>query len=53
MFAGLAHAQAIVVGAVVSQSGLHADLAAGYAKGILLWEAEVNAGGGGVGRRRG
>ena len=51
MFAGLAHAQAIVVGAVVSQSGLHADLAAGYAKGIRLWEAEVNAGGGLLGRR--
>lgn len=48
----LAHAQgsAIVVGAVVSQSGAQADLAAGYAKGILLWEAQVNASGGLLGR---
>ena len=50
-FAAFAHAQgAIVVGAVVSQTGLHADLAAGYAKGIQLWEAEVNAAGGLLGR---
>ena len=50
--AALAHAQgtAIVVGAVVSQSGGQADLAAGYAKGILLWEAQVNAAGGLLGR---
>jgi branched-chain amino acid transport system substrate-binding protein len=51
-FAALAHAQgAIVVGAVVSQSGLHADLAAGYARGIRLWEVQVNAAGGLLGRR--
>lgn len=50
--ATLAQAQgsAIVVGAVVSQSGSQADLAAGYAKGIRLWEAQVNASGGLLGR---
>jgi len=50
-FAILAQAQgAVVVGAVVSQSGQQADLAAGYLKGILLWEAQVNAAGGLLGR---
>jgi len=53
-FAGLAHAQAparpIVVGAVVSQSGMYAGLAAGYGKAIQLWEAQVNAAGGLLGR---
>jgi branched-chain amino acid transport system substrate-binding protein len=46
----LAHAQPIVVGTVVSQSGIHADLAHGYARGILLWQEQVNAGGGLLGR---
>src|SRR5829696_3435996 len=50
-FAVLAQAQgAIVVGAVVSKTGQHADLAAGYAKGIQLWEAEINGAGGLLGR---
>lgn len=51
--AAVAHAQEkpIVVGAVVSQSGFHAELAAGYVKGIQLWEAQVNAAGGLLGRR--
>jgi len=50
-FVALAHAQKpIVVGAVVTQSGINADLAAGYAKGIQLWEAQVNAAGGLLGR---
>lgn len=49
-FAVPAQAQPIVVGAVVSQSGIHADLAAGYTKGIQLWEAQVNASGGLLGR---
>jgi len=51
-FVALAHAQGkpIVVGAVVSQSGVNADLAEGYARGIQLWEAQVNAGGGLLGR---
>ena len=49
--AGLAQAQgALVVGAVVSQTGLNADLAAPYARGIRLWEAQVNAAGGLLGR---
>lgn len=42
-----AFAQApIVVGAVVSQSGAHAELARGYARGLLVWESEVNTSGG-------
>jgi branched-chain amino acid transport system substrate-binding protein len=50
-FAAIAQAQgAVIVGAVVSQSGQNADLAAGYLKGVQLWEAEVNAGGGLLGR---
>src|SRR5216110_3096852 len=36
----------IVVGAVVSQSGMLADLADGYRKGLLVWQDEVNAAGG-------
>src|SRR5258706_16358679 len=46
-----AQAQApIVVGAVVSQTGLNADLAADYGEALKLWEAEVNAGGALLGR---
>src|SRR5262245_6657313 len=45
-----AQAQPVMVGAVVSQSGAQADLAAGYAKGIQLWQSQVNAGGGLLGR---
>jgi branched-chain amino acid transport system substrate-binding protein len=41
----------IVVGAVVSQSGAHAELATEYARGIELWRDEVNASGGLLGRR--
>jgi len=41
----------ILVGAVVSQSGAHAELAADYAKGLQLWRDEVNAAGGLLGRR--
>jgi len=41
----------VVVGAVVSQTGLHAELADGYRKGLLLWQDEVNAGGGLLGRK--
>jgi len=51
----LAHAQApagspIVVGAVVSQTGLASKLAAGYRNGILLWQSQLNAAGGLLGR---
>jgi branched-chain amino acid transport system substrate-binding protein len=42
---------AIVVGAVVSQTGPHAERASGYRKGIELWAEEVNAAGGLLGRR--
>ena len=41
----------IVVGAVISQTGAHAELATEYAKGIELWRDEVNAAGGLLGRR--
>jgi branched-chain amino acid transport system substrate-binding protein len=41
----------VVVGAVVSQSGHLADLAADLRKGLLLWQEEVNAAGGLLGRR--
>src|SRR2546425_10569320 len=40
----------IVVGAVVSQTGMLADLADGYRKGLLVWQDEVNAAGGVHGR---
>lgn len=40
----------VVVGAVVSQTGAQADAAAGYRKGLLLWESQVNARGGLLGR---
>lgn len=50
-WAPLAGAQApAVVGAVVSQTGAHADLAADYARGLELWRDEVNARGGLLGR---
>lgn len=45
-----AQGKPILVGTVVSNSGVNADLAAGYAKGIQLWEAQVNAAGGLLGR---
>src|SRR5438552_3459091 len=40
----------IVVGAIVSQSGMIADRADGYRKGRLVWQDEVNAAGGVRGR---
>ncbi len=46
-----AQGAAIIVGAVVSQSGLASDLAAGYRQGILLWQSQLNAAGGLLGRR--
>lgn len=42
---------AAVVGAVVSESGAHAGAAAEYRKGLLLWQEEINAAGGLLGRR--
>jgi branched-chain amino acid transport system substrate-binding protein len=44
-------AEALVVGAVVSQSGALAELAADYRKALLLWQDEINSAGGLLGRR--
>ncbi len=41
----------VVVGAVVPQSGLLADLAVDLKKGLLLWQQQVNTAGGLLGRR--
>ena len=41
----------VTVGAVMPQSGILADLAADLRKALLLWQEEVNAGGGLNGRR--
>ena len=41
----------VVVGAVVTESGNLADLAADLRKSLLLWQEEVNAAGGLLGRR--
>ena len=43
--------QAVVVGAVMPQSGILADLAAEFRKSLLLWQEECNAAGGLLGRR--
>lgn len=50
---GLVRAQGapVVVGAVMTQSGILADLAADLRKGLLLWQEEINAAGGLGGRR--
>ena len=40
----------MVVGAVISQTGAHAELAQEYARGLDLWRDEVNAAGGLLGR---
>jgi len=47
----LAQPLPILVGAAVPQSGIFADLAAGLRQALLVWQAEVNAGGGLNGRR--
>jgi branched-chain amino acid transport system substrate-binding protein len=44
------NAPPLIVGAVVSQTGGHADLAEGYYKALLLWQDEINANGGLLGR---
>ena len=46
-----AQTRPVVVGAAVAQTGQLADLAAGYRKALLLWQDEVNAAGGLLGRR--
>ena len=40
-----------MVGAVISQTGAHAELAQEYARGLDVWRDEVNAAGGLLGRR--
>src|SRR5260221_7530890 len=47
----IAHNSPLVIGAVVSQTGAHAGLAADYRKALLLWQDEVNAAGGLLGRQ--
>ncbi len=48
---GLARAQApVTVGVVMPQSGILADIAADLRKSLLLWQEDVNAGGGLLGR---
>ena len=47
----LAQEPVVVVGAVISQTGAHAELAQEYAKGLEVWRDEVNAAGGLLGRR--
>ena len=47
-----AFAQApVVVGTAVSQTGPYAEPAEGYRRGLLLWQDEVNAAGGLLGRK--
>jgi branched-chain amino acid transport system substrate-binding protein len=46
-----AQEKALVVGAVISETGSHAAAAADYRKGLVLWGDEVNAAGGLIGRR--
>lgn len=41
----------VVVGAVVSTTGVQAEAAEGYRRALLLWEEEVNGRGGLLGRR--
>jgi branched-chain amino acid transport system substrate-binding protein len=41
----------IVVGAVVSQTGAHAEAASDYLKGLQLWHEQINAAGGLLERR--
>ena len=43
--------EATVVGAVVSQTGAHAGPAAEYRQGLLLWQEDINAAGGLLGRK--
>jgi branched-chain amino acid transport system substrate-binding protein len=50
MAASWAQAPQVVIGATVAQSGMLADRAADYRKGLLLWEEQVNAGGGIAGK---
>jgi branched-chain amino acid transport system substrate-binding protein len=46
----IAQAQPLIVGAVVSRSGAHASLAEDYRRGLELWQEQINAAGGLLGR---
>jgi branched-chain amino acid transport system substrate-binding protein len=46
-----AAAQPVVVGTVVSQSGPHVEPAEPYRRGLLVWQDEINAAGGLLGRQ--
>jgi branched-chain amino acid transport system substrate-binding protein len=41
----------VVVGVVISQTGPHAEPAEGYRRGLLVWQDEINAAGGLLGRQ--
>ncbi len=47
----LAQPPMAIVGAALPQTGILADPAAGYGKALMLWQEEVNAGGGINGRK--
>ena len=51
VYLSAAAAQPVVVGAAISQSGANAEPAEGYRRGLLLWQDEVNAAGGLLGRQ--
>ena len=51
MAPALAQGPALTVGAAVSQTGALAPLAGDYRKALLLWQDEINAAGGLLGRR--
>lgn len=51
MVGAQAEVSPIVVGAVVSQTGSQAGLAAGYGQALVVWAREVNAAGGLLGRK--
>lgn len=46
-----AQGKPVVVGAAIAETGFLADLAAGTRKALLLWQAQVNASGGLLGRQ--
>lgn len=51
LWASQGQAQPVVVGAVVSATGAHMQMAEGYRRALLLWEEQVNARGGMLGRK--
>jgi branched-chain amino acid transport system substrate-binding protein len=48
---GLAQPPPLVIGATIAQTGSLVDLAKDYEKGLQLWQEEINAAGGLLGRR--